>query len=868
MSWTTIIWSMGSGLCLALAVVNLLVWLKSRDAWANLFFAIATLSAAFASVIELAMMRAHTPQEYGELLCWLHVPSCALVVSLVLFVRFYLHVGRLWLIWLICAIRLLILLLNVLMPPVLNFIEITDLHHFSLWGEMLVVPVGKTNPWSALAEGSGFLLLVFVIDAGIATWRRGDRRQAWAVCGTIGAASVLGVFLSINMDLDFVPLPYTTSMAYLVVVLGLAFELSLDLFRAARISLDLREIQMRMSLAARAANLSLWEWDIIQDEVWVTEAGRARVGARASEPISFDRLLKSIYPDERELFQQEVRRTLEGGAEFRVEYRVVTSDGAPRWIEARGQVDREPDGKPLRVRGVSVDITDRKQNEEALRESEARFRNVADTAPMMIWMSGPDKLCDYFNNSWLDYTGRALEQELGNGWAEGVHPDDFQRCLEIYKTSFDARRAFSMQYRLRKNDGQYGWLLDIGVPRFAADGPFLGYIGSCVDITFQKEAEERIRESAEFNETILASLDSHVAILSRSGRILTVNDAWKEFALTNGGRSPEVGVGVSYLEVCERAAAAGDVTARRVLEGIRSVLEGARQFFEMEYPCSSPAESWSFLMRVVPLKIPGGGAVVSHTDITQLRRVEREAVKLHRDLVHAQRVSAAGQLAATLAHELNQPLGAILRNAEAGELFLSQNPPDYEELQAILADIRRDDQRASAVIDRARSMLKRGDPLFEPLSVKKLLDQVAAMAYGELQARHVTLDIELPAGLPPVKGDLIQLQQVVLNLLVNGMDALNGVPTERRRLGIHVRWADNETVEVAVHDRGHGVPVDKLARMGEPFFTTKTEGLGMGLAISRTIIQAHGGRIWAENNPEGGATVRFTLKVSEGGGTA
>src|SRR4029434_10744128 len=144
-----------------------------------------------------------------------------------------------------------------------------------------------------------------------------------------------------------------------------------------------------------------------------------------------------------------------------------------------------------------LDITERKNSEQTIRESEERFRTMANVAPVMIWMSGKDKLCTFFNKGWLDFTGRTLEQELGNGWAEGVHREDIDRCLEIYDNAFSARQEFTMEYRLRRSDGEYRWVLDIGTPRFASDGAFLGYIGSCIDITERNEAEEGERRRRE-----------------------------------------------------------------------------------------------------------------------------------------------------------------------------------------------------------------------------------------------------------------------------------------------------------------------------------------------------------------------------------
>lgn len=247
--------------------------------------------------------------------------------------------------------------------------------------------------------------------------------------------------------------------------------------------------------------------------------------------------------------------------------------------------------------------------------------------------------------------------------------------------------------------------------------------------------------------------------------------------------------------------------------------------------------------------------------VEQRKEVEAEVQKQRAELAHAARVSTMGHLASALAHELNQPLGAILRNAEAGELLLQKAPPDYHEIGAILSDIRQDDQRAGAVIDRMRSLLRRRELEFEQLPLKPLLDQVLGLVRAEMRARRVTLQAECPPDLV-VRGDRVHLQQVLLNLLVNGADAMSAVPVEQRQLRLRARVTDPHAVEVAISDRGHGIPGEKLTQIFKPFLTTKSEGLGMGLAISKTIVESHGGRIWAENNPGGGATFRFTLKAA------
>src|SRR5207237_1380464 len=256
----------------------------------------------------------------------------------------------------------------------------------------------------------------------------------------------------------------------------------------------LGESEARINLAAKAANFGLWFWNIRDDKLSVTEKWRKLFGFTESEPMSFARLLQVVHPEDRERMKQLVQQMFEhAGGEYESEYRITRPDGSTCWVAGYGSVESDERGKPAFARGVSRDITKRKMAEEELRESEMRFRTVADAAPVLIWMAGPDKLCTFFNKGWLDFTGRRLEQELGNGWADGVHREDFDRCLNIYKNSFDARRTFTMEYRLRRSDGEYRWVLDSGTPRFAPNGAFLGYIGSCIDISDRKRGEEKFR---------------------------------------------------------------------------------------------------------------------------------------------------------------------------------------------------------------------------------------------------------------------------------------------------------------------------------------------------------------------------------------
>lgn len=252
-------------------------------------------------------------------------------------------------------------------------------------------------------------------------------------------------------------------------------------------------------------------------------------------------------------------------------------------------------------------------------------------------------------------------------------------------------------------------------------------------------------------------------------------------------------------------------------------------------------------------------------DISDQRRVQDETQELRQELSHAGRVSLLGQLASALAHELSQPLGAILRNAEAAELMLGSASPDIEELKAIVADIHRDDRRAGQVIDRLRTLLKRRQMDFQAVDVEALLQDMVALVRGDAASRHVALELEVESGLPAVSGDRVHLSQVLLNLIMNAMDAVMDLPAGARRVRVAGRRSAAGSVEVTVSDTGTGIPAEAASRLFEPFFTTKPAGMGIGLSVSRTIVDAHGGQLSAGNAPEGGASFRVVLPAAAAG---
>jgi PAS domain S-box-containing protein len=373
---------------------------------------------------------------------------------------------------------------------------------------------------------------------------------------------------------------------------------------------------------------------------------------------------------------------------------------------------------------IGRDITERKRTEAELRESEARFRLVADSAPVMIWMSGTDRLCTYFNRPWLDFTGRSINQELGNGWAEGVHPDDWQRCMDTYIQASDRRESFRMEYRLRRHDGEFRWVLDIGVPRFDRGGSFAGYIGSCIDVTERRQTEEQLREAQE-------------------------------------------------------------------------------------------------------------------------------------NLARVTRAVAMGELAAAIAHEINQPISAIVTNANFSLRQLASATPNSDKLREAMLEIVNDGTRASAVISRIRALLRKGTQKRVAVDINQIIREAGDLMRHELARNRVILRTDLSPDVPPVSGDHVLLQQVLINLVMNAIESMRSVTGRPRQLLIKSA-RDNKRVSVQIKDSGTGFDPQQADQIFEPFFTTTPEGIGMGLSISRSIVESHGGQLWADSSPAG-ALFQFTL---------
>ena len=392
--------------------------------------------------------------------------------------------------------------------------------------------------------------------------------------------------------------------------------------------------------------------------------------------------------------------------------------------------------------------TERKHSEERLRESEARFQAVADTAPVMIWMTRTDGLCNYFNKAWLDFTGRTMEQEVGTGWIQGVHPDDVRGCFDGFQPAFHARKPFRMEYRLRRVDGEYRWVLESGIPRYTGAGEFAGYIGSNIDITERKRAEEELRAAETHFRTYVDHATDALFVHDDQRKVVDVNREACEslgytreelIGMTPADFDPVLGVDAAFIqsEMKERLDA-GEVFA---FETSHRRKDGT--FFPVE-------------VRIRPFWHGGhrfGLALVR--DITERKRAEETLRQTEAELAHVARVATLGEMTASIAHEINQPLAAIVNNASACLRWLTAS--NLEEARQPAALVIADGHRGGEIIGRIRALAKKSLPRKDWLDTNETILEVIALARSEAQKNRVSLETQLADDVPLILGDRIQL---------------------------------------------------------------------------------------------------------------
>jgi PAS domain S-box-containing protein len=509
---------------------------------------------------------------------------------------------------------------------------------------------------------------------------------------------------------------------------------------------------------------------------------------------------------------------------------------------------------------------DLRQYVQALDATNQRYRMATAAGSVGVWEWSPqsgDLILDPQLKKLLGHEDHEIPNRI-DAWLPHMHPEDGERMMQL--ASAYARgeaSAFEDEHRMLHSDGSTRWFLARGKLAPHAAGEPARVLGTCIDVTERRRIAEELRSLEILWGAMLASLSEHIAIIDRCGIVIAVNDAWSRFASESiKAKFERVPIGVNYLEACRRAG--DDAEMARAAAGIEAVLNGSEPSFRMEYDSSyTPAPRW-FEFSVIPLRRPEGGAVMSHRDVTRRKQAEIDVEQQRQELTHLTRVGILGQLSGALAHELNQPLTAILSNAQAVQRLLAQEPLDMSELRIALGDIVAADKRAGDVIRRLRDLLKKGEAQFRPLDLGGVVKEALELAHSDLVVRSVATTARISPSLPTVRGDRVQLQQVLLNLIANACEAMTETEPSERALSITVALGDNQTIQISVADSGSGIESGVQPRLFEPFVTTKMQGLGLGLPICHSIVAAHGGGMEAVNSPHGGAMFIVTLPVQSG----
>ena len=413
-----------------------------------------------------------------------------------------------------------------------------------------------------------------------------------------------------------------------------------------------------------------------------------------------------------------------------------------------------------------------------------------------------------------------------------------------------------MQYRLRRNDGEYRWISDQGVPRLDPQGRFAGYIGSCVDVTELVNKDQALRESEERMRVAAEAVNLGIWEWD-----LSKDEIWA----TNARRAllglPASGKIALEDFICRLHPDDRD----RVRHTIDDAIHSGRDF-DSEYRLILPdgIVRWMSMRGSVQFDDAGKPTRLLgiSIDITERKQAELDAQRGRAELSHLSRVALIGEMSASIAHELNQPLAGILSNAAAGQRFIDKGDVNLREIREMLGDIIADGRRASDVVRGIRGMVKKKQVERRSVDLNEVVMEALRMVSPDAVLRSCQLETSLDANLPVIEGDPVQLQQVLLNLVINAFDAMRDTAPSKRNVFIATQSNGDGTVRASVRDHGVGIAEDMRDRLFDPFFSTKTEGLGMGLAIVRSIIEAHGGTITAENVDHCGARFEFVLPVN------
>ena len=627
----------------------------------------------------------------------------------------------------------------------------------------------------------------------------------------------------------------------------------------------LRRSEAYLAEAQRLSHTSSWAWDVrLQEFIYRSPEVYHLFGfdpeGNALSPQSFQ---ERILPEDRGRFIQMVHQAVQEKRDFEVDFRIDLPDGPTRYVHSVGHPLAGDNGEVTELVGTHIDVTEQHLAREALqkafddiKKSEDRLRLVIDTIPTLVWRADPDGVPDFLNQPALDYTGLSPDQ-AETGWPRAFHPDDKKGMLVKWSAIRASGMSGELEARLRRFDGEYRWFLFRGVPLRDEHGNIVKWYGSSTDIEDRKRAEEELRRSeAKLVEAQRVSqTGSFVWNVSSGERIGS-----QEFFRILGYDDPR---SVTFEMILQRA----HPEDRALVELAIGRASRYGKDLDYEHRLLMPDGSVKYVHVVAHAvrdqadRLEYIGAVV---DVTATKQAEEKLLRAQAELAHVTRVTTLGELTASIAHEVNQPLTAVVANAEAGLRWLDRETPDLDAVRRSVRCVVNDGIRASEVVRRVRTLVNKSDIERAPIDIDHVVTEVIALIQRELISHRISLRTELAPSLPKILGDRVQLQQVIINLVMNGIEAMQSI-TDRPRVLV-IQSAEDEThrVHVSVTDCGVGISAENANRLFDAFFTTKSSGMGMGLSICRSIIEAHGGRLSVSPNEGPGATFQFVLPSQQG----
>jgi PAS domain S-box-containing protein len=636
---------------------------------------------------------------------------------------------------------------------------------------------------------------------------------------------------------------------------------STDVTERRRTEEALRRSESYLAEAQKLTNTGSYAWCVASGEIiyWSQEIYRL-FGFDPKKGIPpFETFRQRIHPDDQARAADVLERTIRDKVPYEILFRAVLPDGRLKYIHSVGHPVFNPSGEVVEVVGTNMDVTERQQAEEALRRSEQRLRDVIETIPTMAWTALPDGANDFANQRWLEYTGKDRENTSGAGWKTAFHPADIATHVEKWHMSLTTGKPFENEARLRRTgNGEYRWFLHRAVPLRDELGNIVKWYGTATDIEDRKRAEEALRRSEGYlAEAQKLTRSGSWAWNVRRGAIFWSREVFRIYECDPEKINPTWSYILERIHPEDRAG----IEQRAKMEASQKERVDSEGDFRIVLPDGKIKHLHSIAHPVIDESGEITEVVGTVMDVTERKLAEEARERLRQaqaDLAHVTRVTTMGELTASLAHEIKQPITAAATNAKTCLRWLGHDQPDVAEAREAASRIIKDVTRASDIISRIRSLFKKGAPQRESLDVNEVIEEMIALLRNEASRYSILISSDLADNLPKIMADHVQLQQVFMNLMLNGIEAM----TDAQRPGkltVKSQQAENGQILISISDTGAGLPAEQADQIFNAFFTTKPQGTGMGLAISRSIIESHGGRLWVSATCGSGATFHFTL---------